>query len=81
MSQVEEKRIVVHVDAGTLAFRAGQLIEKILWDRGIERAGKSRSSIVTPEDIQSCLDDDSLLEELRRRLNDERAEHESRNVA
>ena len=79
MSALENDRIFFDADASTLAFRAGQLVEKLLLDRGLELARESQSAVVTPENIQSCLDD-SLLEQLREHLH-ERGEQESRKVA
>lgn len=79
MSSLENARILFDPDAGTLAFRAGQLVEKLLLDRGLEVARSSQASIVTPGAIESCIND-SLLEDLRKHLN-ERAEQESRKVA
>jgi hypothetical protein len=75
----ENDRVFFDVDASTLAFRAGQLLEKLLLDRGIEVARASQSVVVTSEDIQSCIDD-SLLVQLREHLH-ERSEQESREVA
>ena len=79
MSPLENGRIFFDADASTLAFRAGQLVEKLLLDRGLELTRSSQSSIVTPDTIESCINE-SLLEDLRNHLN-ERTEQESRNVA
>ncbi len=79
MSPLENDRILFDVDASTLAFRVGQLVEKLLLDRGLELARESESSIVTVENVKSCIDD-SLPEQLRKRLH-ERDEQESRKVA
>ncbi len=59
--------IVVDSGASILAFRAGQLIESLLVDRGIELARKSGSSIVTAEYVESCLDQ-VLFDHLLRRV-------------
>lgn len=79
MSPLENARILFDANASNLAFRAGQLVEKLLLDRGLEVARSSQASIVTRDTIESCIND-SLLEDLRKQLN-ERAEQESRKVA
>ncbi len=79
MSPLENDRVFFDADASTLAFRAGQLVEKLLLDRGLKLASESDSRIVTSDNIQSSIDA-SLLEQLRKHL-DERSEHESRDVA
>jgi hypothetical protein len=79
MSPLENGPIYFDADASTLAFRAGQLVEKLLLDRGLELSRSSESSIVTAGTIEACIDE-SLLKDLRRHLN-ERAEQEPRKVA
>ena len=79
MSTLADGRIFFNNDASTLAFRAGQLVEKLLLDRGLERTRSSDSSIVTADVIQACVDE-SLFEELKKHLH-ERAEQEPRKVA
>jgi hypothetical protein len=79
MSPLENDRILFQADASTLAFRAGQFVEKLLLTRGLQSARESQSALVTVENIQSCIDH-SLLEQLTEHLH-ERAEQESRKVA
>ena len=79
MSTVEDRRILLDLEASNLAFRAGQFLEKRLRDRGIDRTRSSGSSVVRVDAIRTCLDE-SLLEELRTHLN-ERPEQEPRNAA
>ena len=79
MSTLENGRILFDDAAGTLAFRAGQLVEKLLLRRGLELTRSSDSLIVTADTIEACINE-SLLEDLRGHL-DERAEQESRKVA
>lgn len=79
MPVTDHDRICFDFHASDLAFRAGQVVEKLLLDRGLEQARKCQSSIVTPEDVESGIDD-SLLDHLRKHLH-ERAEQESRKVA
>ena len=49
MSPLENGTMCFNHDAGTFAFRAGQLLEMLLLDRGLERTRSSGSSIVTGE--------------------------------
>ena len=79
MSSVANDRILLEMSASTLAFRAGQLVEKLLIQRGIEVARDSNSPVVKAEYIRSCIDD-FLLQQLRQQLN-ERDGKESRTVA
>ena len=79
MSETDPHQVFFDFHASDLAFRAGQLVEKLLLDRGLDQASKSQSSIVTPDDIQSGIDN-SLLDQLRKGLR-ERVEQESRKVA
>lgn len=79
MSTLENGRILLDMEASNLAFRAGQFVEKLLRDRGIERTRSSESSVVRADAITACIDE-SLLEELRTHLN-ERTEQEPRNAA
>jgi hypothetical protein len=61
-------RVVVDVRASTFAFRAGQLVEQLLLDRGLELARQSGCSVVTAEHVASCLSPtlfDQLLEQAR----------------
>ncbi len=61
-------RVVVDVRASTFAFRAGQLVERLLLDHGIDLARESGCSVVTAEHVASCLDlalFDQLLEQVR----------------
>lgn len=79
MTTLEDNRIWLDLEASNLTFRAGQFLEKLLRDRGIERTRSSESSVVRADAIRACIDE-SLLEELRKHLN-ERTEQESRNAA
>ncbi len=67
MSSTVNDPVVVDRGASNLAFRAGQLVESLLVDRGIELARKSGSSIVTAEHVESCLDQ-VLFDHLLRRV-------------
>ncbi len=67
MSSIANESVVVDSDASNLAFRAGQLVESLLVDRGIELARRSGSSIVTAEYVESCLDQ-VLFDHLLRRV-------------
>jgi hypothetical protein len=79
MSPLENGRIFIDTDASTLAFRVGQLVEKLLMDRGLKLARAAQTSVITADDIESSIDD-SLLEDLKKHLN-EPAEQESREAA
>ena len=79
MSPTENPRIAFDADASTLAFRAGQFVERLLLERGLEVASSSQMSVVTSEAIQSSMDD-SLLDDLRKHLNGQ-VEQQSRKVA
>jgi hypothetical protein len=59
--------IVVGSEASDFAFRVGQLVERLLVERGVELAGESGSSTVTAEDVESCLDQ-ALFDHLLRRV-------------
>jgi hypothetical protein len=59
--------VVVDSAASELAFRAGQLVESLLVNRGMELARNSGSSIVTAENVESCLDQ-VLFDHLLRRV-------------
>ena len=67
MSSTVNDSVVVDSHASNLAFRAGQLVERLLVDRGIELAGNSGSLIVTAEHVESCLDQ-VLFDNLLRRV-------------
>ncbi len=61
-------RVVVDVRASTFAFRAGQLVERLLLDRGVDLARQSGCSVVTAEHVESCINRalfDQLLEQVR----------------
>ena len=79
MSKSVSNPILFDSDAGAVAFRAGQLVEKLLLDRALKRAGESGASIVKPEIIEACIDE-SLLDDLKRHLN-EQTEREAQKVA
>lgn len=60
--------LVVDVRASTFAFQAGQLVERLLLDRGLDLARQSGSSVVTAEHVESCINRalfDQLLEQVR----------------
>ena len=60
MSSLENGRILFDGDASTLAFRAGQVVERLLLQRGLERARSSESPIVTADTIEACINEFSL---------------------
>jgi hypothetical protein len=73
MSSTVDDSVVVDSHATNLAFRAGQLFERLLVDRGVELASNSGSSIVTAEHVESCLDQvlfDHLLRRMRESSHD-----------
>jgi hypothetical protein len=57
MSSAVNDHVAVDVGASSFAFRASQLLERLLLDGGIELARRSGASIVTEEHVESCLDD------------------------
>lgn len=68
MSSTANESIIVDRRASNAAFRVGQMVERLLMDRGIELAGKSGAQIVTAECVESCLDQalfDHLLSRVR----------------
>jgi len=67
MSSTVDESVVVASHASDLAFRVGQLVERLLVDRGIELARESGSPIVTAEHVESCLDQ-VLVDPLLRRV-------------
>ena len=67
MSSTASDHVVVGAGAGNSAFRAGQLVERLLLDHGIEQASQSGASIVTAEHVESCLDH-ALFDHLSRRV-------------
>jgi hypothetical protein len=79
MPPLENDHIYFDDDAGEYAFRAGQLLEKILLERGLDMARKSQVAIVRSETIELCVDQ-LLLDQLRKQLH-ERAKQGSRKVA
>lgn len=70
MSAVRDDRVLIDGAASNVAFRAGQFVERLLLNRGIQLARASDSSIVTVEDVRSCVDD-ALVEELKKHLDEE----------
>ena len=61
-------RVVVDVGASNFAFRVGQLVERLLLDRGVDLARQSGCLVVTAEHVESCLNlslFDQLLEQVR----------------
>jgi hypothetical protein len=68
MSLALNDRVVVDIAASNLAFRAGQVVERLLLERSIELTSRSGSSTVTAEHVESCLDHTivgQLLERMR----------------
>jgi len=59
--------VLLGIAASTLAFRAGQLVEELLLERSLEVAQEADARVVTPDHVESCLDE-SLLSQLRERL-------------
>ena len=57
MSSAVNDHVAVDARASDFAFRAGQLLERLLLDGGMELACRSGSSIVTAEHVESSLDD------------------------
>ena len=66
MSSTVTECVLIEARADNLAFRVGQLVEQLLTDRAMELAGRSGSSLVTVEHIESCLDDVLSDPQLRR---------------
>ncbi len=79
MSTVANDGVPVDAGAGDFAFRAGQLVEELLLDRGTEVARSTGASVVTVEHVRPCIDND-FLDQLRVQL-DERAKQKSREAA
>ena len=67
MSTLANGRVLLDAGASDLAFRAGQLVEEILVERGVEVARQAGTSVATIDHIQSCVDG-ALLNQLRERL-------------
>jgi hypothetical protein len=79
MSAVAEDGVLIDVPASTLAFRAGQVVEGLLLDRGAEVARRAGGTVVRVEHVRPCIDE-TLLDQLRKQL-DEQAERGSRDAA
>jgi hypothetical protein len=79
MSVIPDDRLMISRGASDVAFRMGQIVEKLLLDRATALARKSDAPIVAAEHVRSCLDD-VLLDHLRKHL-DERGEPDSREAA
>jgi len=69
MSSLANDRILLHADASTFAFRAGQLLEELLIERGIETARQMDMRAVTVDHMRSCVDV-ALINHLCERLGD-----------
>ncbi len=67
MSTLANGRVLLDAGASDLAFHAGQLVEEILVERGVEVARQAGTSVVTVDHLQSCIDV-ALLDQLRQRL-------------
>lgn len=67
MSSAVNESVVVESLASNLAFRVGQLVERLLVDRGIELARESGSLTVSADHVESCLDQ-ALFDHLLRRV-------------
>jgi hypothetical protein len=77
MSVAADSRVLVEISASDFAFRSGQSLEGLLWERSIEVARQSGSSTVTAEHVESCLDHalfDDLLRAMRESSNDRTAD-------
>lgn len=79
MSAIAENVVRFQFDASTFAFDAGQLLESLLWERGLDRARNTDADVVTLQLIRTCVDD-GLFEELRKRLH-EQLQREPRKAA
>jgi hypothetical protein len=79
MGTLESSRPYLDDYASDFAFRTGQLVERLLVQRGVQAALDEEKSVITLDIIQSCVDQ-TLLDQLRSHLH-ERAEQESRKVA
>ncbi|HEV3344483.1 MAG TPA: hypothetical protein VG125_29170 [Pirellulales bacterium] len=79
MSSAGNDHVLVHAEASTIAFRAGQRFEELLLERGAEIARRSQSPVVGAEHVLSGLDG-SLFEQLKQFL-DEQPKQRSRKVA
>ena len=49
-------QVAVDIRASDFAFRAGQLVERLLLDRGLQLARQAGCSVATAEHMESCLD-------------------------
>ena len=69
MSINKDEQILLDLNASDLAFHVGQIFEKLLLDRGMEKAKAAQTAFVTIEHVESSIDE-SIIEELRRKLNE-----------
>ena len=67
MSSIAKSAVLVDGSASDFAFRAGQLLERLLVERGVDAASRSGLTVVTSQHIESCLSD-PLLDDLRKTL-------------
>ncbi len=67
MSTLANGRVLLDAGASDFAFHAGQLVERILLERGVEVARQAGTSVATVDHIQSGVDG-ALLDQLRERL-------------
>jgi hypothetical protein len=67
MPTVTKAPILLDPRASTLAFRAGQLVEEILVERGIEAAIRANTPVAIEQHVESSIDA-TLIEQLRIRL-------------
>jgi len=67
MSVAVNESVVVESRASDLAFRVGQMVERLLVDRAIELAMESGSPMVTANHVESGLDQ-ALFDHLLRRV-------------
>jgi len=77
MSTLETTRVLIDSNASTLAFRAGQALERLLVDRAIAAARDAGATVVTTDHIQSCIDS-SLFAQVRIELNEDAHESPAR---
>lgn len=68
MASATADRVLVGEHASRFAFRAGQAVERLLLERGMERARQTGSPIVTAEHVERSLDA-QFYEQLVRAIN------------
>jgi hypothetical protein len=73
MATVANNSIGIAINAYDLAFRAGQVLQTLLLDRGAEFARQAGSSVITPEHVRASIDEIPI-DQLRVKLDERPAE-------